>query len=916
MVGDDGPVLGRIAPVLGRQEPGPIDSEALSDFARSPVRCDPRCAPAVLRAGPVLLVVEDLHWADQASLDVLSSLLRSRRDARIAALLTFRSDELHRRHPLRPWLGEMEQLDVLERIDLEPFTVEETRELIAAITGVDPGDEVPSQVQRRADGNPLFIEELLARPGPGRGAPGLPPTLRDILRARAASVPDDAQAILAVAAVAGRPLDADMLARVSGLPATAVDAALAATLDQGLLVATGDGPDLMAFRHALVQEVVYDDLLPGERVRLHGAFAGELAASTPRSRDPGRWAELALHWDAARDEPRTLEAAVRAAEDVERAFAFDAALAWYRRALAAWGSVVDPTAIAGLDRVELLARAASVAALAGDGGHIALLREGIAEADRLDDAVRGSVLRGRLGHALWLGGDPAGAEAAYGEALARMPPGPATAERAQLLARIAQSLNLSGRDLESIRLAESAVAMAREVGDRRIEGLALNTLGSDLTYHGRSDLGGEYLERSLAIALDVGDPDDIARAYLNVVESLADSGREERALGLARDGIERARSMSVETTYGIFLAYRMAAILYDLGRWDEAARIVAEWRLEVPGPDDAAYALARIVEALVITVELSVATGDWESATTTLTGVGRIIGRFAPEYQYTGPYRSALAELALWQRRPGDALAAVEAGLDALGVTDDPRFRVRLLRLGMRAAADLAEAARDRRDVAAEAEAVRVATALRVRTTAERSTGGDPDGALAAELAADAAMAEAEETRLRGPGDPAAWRESVARWQARGRPYPAAYARWREAEASFAHGDRAGATAALAEAHGTAVRLGARPLSDAISALSRRARVPLPSPGEEGNGAHPEETAPRPSAAAELGLTPRECEVLELVAQGMTNRQIAEALYISVYTAGVHVSRILGKLGATSRTEAAGIAYRLGLVER
>lgn len=918
VVGDDGPVLGRIAPALGRRDPRAIDPEAPSELARS------RLFDAILAAlqrlsglAPVLLVVEDLHWADQASLDVLSSLLRSRHDARIAALLTFRSDELHRRHPLRPWLGEMQRLDALERIDLGPFSVEETRELIAAITGVDPGDEVPGEVQRRADGNPLFIEELLARQGAGRGAPGLPPTLRDILRARAASVPDDAQAVLAVAAVADRPLDADMLVRVSGLPVGAADAALEAALDRGLLVAAGDAPDRLVFRHALVQEVVYDDLLPGERVRLHGAFAAELASSIPRSREPGRWAELAAHWDAARDEPRTLAAAVRAAEEAERAFAFDAALARYRRALTAWDLVVDPAAIAGLDRIEILARAASVAALAGDGGTVALLREGIAEADRLGDAARGSVLRGRLGHALWLGGDPAGAEAAYGEALTRMPPGPPTMERAQLLARIAQSLMLGGRDLESIRLAESAVAMAREVGDRRIEGQALNTLGSSLTYHGRSDLGAEYLERSLAISLDVGDPDDIARAYLNVVESLADSGREERALDLAGEGIERARSMSVEATYGTFLAYRIAAILYDLGRWDEAARIVAEWRLEVPGPDAEVYFLARIVEALVITVQLGVATGDWESATTTLTGVGGIIGRFAPEYQYTGPYRSALAELALWQRRPGDALAAVEAGLDALGATDDARFGSRLLRLGLRAAADLAEIARDRRDVTAEAEAVRVATALRAGTDPERSTGGDADGALAAEIAAEVAGAAAEETRLLGAGDPAAWRESVTRWQARGRPYPAAYARWREAEASLANGDRAGATVALAEAYATAVRLGARPLSEAISSLARRARLPLRPPGGgERIGTRPEETAPARSAAAGLGLTPRECEVLELVAQGMTNRQIAEALYISVYTAGVHVSRILGKLGATSRTEAAGIAYRLGIVER
>ncbi len=313
---------------------------------------------------------------------------------------------------------------------------------------------------------------------------------------------------------------------------------------------------------------------------------------------------------------------------------------------------------------------------------------------------------------------------------------------------------------------------------------------------------------------------------------------------------------------------------------------------------------------------MTIAAGHWDVGRTRLARMTELLKRFPTEYQYTGPYSCARAELALWEGHPRAAVDAVAAGLDRLERTDDVRYRVRLLRLGLRGAADLAEVARDRRDGEEGSAALELAASIRSRTAAALDAIAAMQGGLASELSAEAATITAEESRLRGAADPAAWREAAARWQARGRPYHRAYAGWREAEASLALGDRPSATAVLQDAHTLAERLGAQPLVAAISALGRRARIPLEDAALPTAVTVSAVQDPAVRAVRDLGLTPREREVLELVAEGLTNRQIAEALFISENTAGVHVSRILGKLGATSRTEAAGKAYRLGIVAR
>jgi DNA-binding CsgD family transcriptional regulator/tetratricopeptide (TPR) repeat protein len=922
IIADDGAVLSRVTPALGPRQTRAAESPP-SEAPRGHLMEALLGLFARLAAdAPVLFVVEDLHWADSASLDALAFLLRTLRDHPIGLVLTFRSDELHRRHPLRPWLGEIERLGSVDRLELAPLEPAQTGELIAAIRGVEATPELVERIQDRSDGNPFFIEELLAQGDQRVGRSALSPGMRDILLARVESVPDDAQTILAVAAAMGRRVDSALLKQVSALSPAAFDKGLAACLERRLLVVDDLGTrDRLGLRHALIAEVVYDGILPDHRTRLHRAIAEALAIriAAPGPTEPGAWAELAGHWYGAHDEARALEAALHAADEAEQAFAWAAALAQYHRALAGWELVPDPEEIAGFDRVELLSRAA-MAASPGEptGAAVPLLREAIVEADGQGDIARGALLRGRLGLALWFDGRPVEARVAYQEALAMVPPDPPTVERAWILARFAQGLMLDGSERESQGLAEAAIAMAREVGDRRIETHALNTLGCDLGCLGQCELGAENMERALEIALELGDPDNIERAYNNATEVLAICGHDERAIELAREGIERSRALGMGEVDGALIGFHAAEVLYDAGRWSEAASLLIDGRLDVPATDVRVLPLADTVEALAKNVQLDVGTGDWDAAARKLTWVReQLRDGFETEYQYTGPYASACAELALWQGRPREALAAIEEVLPRLEQTDDIRYRMRLLRLGTRAAADLAEIARDRRDRAAEKEAEGIAASLRTRSASAVAVIASMDGGLALELEAEELTVVAEETRLRGVSDPGAWSDAAAGWSARGRPYHRAYARYREGEGRLAAGDRGGAAEALEEARSIASALGAGPLLGTVGALARRARIRLDRPLVDGTvSSKPGRDDHAGAVATELALTPREREVLELVAQGMTNRQIAGALYISVHTAGIHVSRILSKLGATSRTEAASRAYRLGLVAR
>jgi len=259
---------------------------------------------------PVLLVVEDLHWADPATLETISFLVHSLQSVPFLLLATYRSDELHRRHPLLPWLAELERSGRVERLELDRLDRPAILALVRGILDTDPPPDLVGEIFERSDGNPFFAEELVAACRDD-DVLRLPSTLREILVAHVGRLPDSAAAVLRVAAVAGRRVEHDLLASVAGLPGRELDDGLRAAVMGHVLVVEADGDDeRYAFRHALVQEVVYDELLPGERRRLHRALAEALEADGAGAHDSeaGHWAELAHHWAQAHEERKAFEA--------------------------------------------------------------------------------------------------------------------------------------------------------------------------------------------------------------------------------------------------------------------------------------------------------------------------------------------------------------------------------------------------------------------------------------------------------------------------------------------------------------------------------------------------------------------------------------------------------------------------------
>lgn len=920
-VGRSGPDLARLVPALAPA--AEVDATIQQEWLQA------RLLEALLgffqrlaATTPMLLAIEDLHWADPATRQTVAFLARNVRSDRLILAMTFRSDELHRRHPLLPWLAELGRAGSIERVDLHRLDLDGTRELLAAIGGSEPSEDLVARIHGRSDGNPFFVEELLNAERESGGSERLPPTLRDVLVARIASVPEATQNVLGAAAVAGRRVDHDLLAAIAGQPESTLVEVLRPAVASQLLVAEAEtsGEAGYVFRHALLQEVVYDDLLPGERRRLHRACAEALAArQTGDGAAAAHWSELAHHWSAAHDDPAALHASIRAAEAAEQGFAFASALGHYERALELWAGVPGPEALAGTDRVGVLSRAARAAYLNGDGRrNVALSREAANILDPAIDPAGSAVLQEHLGRALWNFGDTRGALAAYESAVALMPTEPPTQERARVLSGLAQQLMLLDRWVESHSLCDEAIAIAREVGALEAEGHAQNTLGMDLAAEGRCGEAVAALERATEIAHEARNADDIGRAYINLADALFFCGDAARAAQVIDDGTRVCDDYGITGSYGCYVRQTGVLINYDLGRWPTARRLAEESTAilhagglvaSTAGTADR-YGLARSVSLLV-------GTGA-PDAGTALDQLEELIHEGPVELQFSGPYYMARAEFELWQGRPDDGLGTVQLGLADMASKETWFwYMVRLHRIGTRAVADVAEVARARRDGELEEEAHRRAALLREdrRRTVAASLALQ-SGMAAEETLAEAATAEAEETRLRGEADPDAWREALDRWRARERPHLVAYVLWRQAEAYLTVGDRAAAADALSEAEAIAVALGARPLVAAIGSLAERSRIRLQQAGVGKSVDEVRSVEELPSTPPDpFGLTEREREVLALVALGRTNRQIGESLFISGNTAGVHVSNILGKMGASSRAEAAGIAVRLGLAE-
>jgi DNA-binding CsgD family transcriptional regulator len=845
----------------------------------------------VSEASPVVLVLEDLHWSDSASAELLDFLARNLHQSSVLLVGTYRSDELGGRHPLRGPLLELGRHMHVVEMRLHGLDIRDTATFLEALLGEQPESALVSEVQSRSEGNPFFIEELMA----AMPSTTISDELRRMILLRVDRMSESASQLVGIAAAIGVSLDQHLLETVSEFEAERFDLALAEVVDHQILVAESEAR-VLRFRHTLLYEAASTLLLRTERVRVHQKIALTLSAHPSYGgTGPGhRAAEQARHWLAAGAWPEALNASVAAAEEASAVFAFPEALEQFERALAAWDRAPDATLQSGWDRGAVLEAAADAAYFAGHGQRAVELS--VAAVDAIDetvDPVRKAVCLTQLGRNSWAVGESQAPLDALAEAMRMLPTDEPSAERARILAEQGRGLLLLSRFSESRECCEQAIASARASGARAEEGHALNTLGVLRALDGDHAEGIALMRAALEIAEEIGDPDDLNRAYANLCHVWFVSGRLEESAAVTLDSMAMGEALG-----GVRLnaaALNSADSLLLLGRWGDAEALVRDVEL-VSGNCG--------IHRELLQAEIALRRGQFDMARDYL-AVADERTKNLDDVQFRGDFHTLRAALALEEGRALEAFDDVERALALSAVTEDTFFTPKMCMLGVRALAD--QLREDRAlggRVDDEADNLRkLAAGLveRADTAAGPSEHGRPG--LPQPLAC-ALTCRAEATRLRR-SDPSSWDRAAVAWEGLSQPYQVAYCRWREAEALLkARGKRSTATKSLSAAWKIASDLGAESLRGHIEQLALRARIPL-------DKARPELRTD--SAARSLGLTSREVEVLGHLAAGRSDRQIAEELFISKKTASVHVSNILRKLDATNRVEAGEIGQRVGL---
>jgi len=817
---------------------------------------------------PVVLVLEDLHWADESSRDLLAFLAVRLLDKPVMMIGTLREEGLA--GGVGQWLAELERRPGVTRLHVGRLPDGEIAELVTELlpTAAASAERVAAVVAA-AEGNPLYAREL-AYAGPH----ALPSSITDAVLAKAAGLTAQARAVVDQVCVADGGMSHDLLAATIPLAEKRLLASTRRAVASGLLVTAGDG---YAFGHALIRQVLYAHLLPGERRQLHRRLAEALA---PRAdSDPGL---LAQHWHLAGCPDRAAPAAVAAARHAVSARAYPEAVRYYALAteLAAWLPESGPS---------LAEEAAQAASWAGDPDRATEWAEqALDQSSSASPADRARLLE-RIGRYRYEAGDLNAAIEATGRAVDLLSDGPPSALRARVLAALATWRMLLGQFGQALPIAVRAVAEAQQTDAVAEHAHGLATLGVIQAQHGEPDAGMAALRRAFTLARRTSNVEDVARAAANLTYLLITAGRFTEALKVARAGQRAARSMDAPPALTGALDNNIAALLHLTGRWREADQFLAE----VIGESE--VTITRYLELMQL--ELAVGQGDIQRAAK----LAAALEKAPPDPGLIGPLRACLAEQALYVGNLAVAAGQVLDGLATLGGTSWSEEEIRLLAAGARVAADLAAlpvAARPK-DLPEPWEAAAATFDDRAQAIRDRDSAGRPG------VAAFGALAAAEHARQHGTDDGPTWSTAADAWRAAGQPYREAYARLREAEAAARAGQRRRAARALAAGEALARDLPSAPLLGLAGEVARRARL---SPGIG-------QPAPAVAARSRFGLTNRETEVLALLANGASDREIARALLISEHTVAVHISRISAKLGVRDRTAAATLGARLALTQ-
>jgi len=838
-------------------------------------------------ASPLLMIIEDFHWADGATRNFVSFLVRNLRRQRIALVLTERKEDVAAGDRL--WEEDLSKR--AERIELTGLDRAAIGKLLAAGAEGPPPDDVVDEVFRRSGGNPFFAEELLAA-RMDRGTGELPATLKDALLTRGRRLSPDARRVVLAAAAVARACGTTLLGGAAELEEPALSRAVREALAANVLEQLSAG-DAFQFRHDVVRQIVYEDLLPGERAGLHARVAATMTEARA-ALGPG---ELAYHWRAAGDVSQAIVASIDAARTTSEAHAFSEALGHLERALELVEEAGGLPEAADLDRAELLRRAAETARHAGEHDRAAALAQtALGHVDAAVDRARAAGLHELLGHCQSF--EYEAALRAFRTALGLLPASH-DADRARLLGAEANALIGLGtwRTVQEGSVqATAALELAKGAGARAEEAYAGIMLGLALAILGRPAEGAEHLRRARATAAELNRAEDLLRAHLYLGEALRLAGDFESALAVMDEGRGLAIELGMDASFGRYMALNSAEDRFLLGRWDGTRTLLEEARVE---RDPTSW--NRMLWGMVAG-QLALGRGDLAAAQAELEQARAVHDAEGRPAEYAAPLHAALAELALVRRDHDTARDLIRTGCQAVADQADLLYAPALFSLGARVEAEAADAGRvPRAEAAGRAAELRDALAAMVPST----PGATPPPSVLAHLA----LCRAEAGRAAGAVGGEHWAEAAERWDAVGAPYHAAYVRAHHAEALLqARGDAVAAADLLSRAYDTARELGAAQLRVKVELLAGRDLVHLQvRSGEE----PPPLAAPEPAPG--FDLTAREREVLALLAEGLTNRAIAERLVISEKTAGVHVSHIFAKLDVHDRRVAATRAYQLGL---
>jgi len=722
---------------------------------------------------PLLWIVDDLHWADRSTRELLGFLARTLRASAVLIVTAYRADDLDRSSPLRPFLAELRRVPGVHRFELPGLTRAETAELLRETLGRRPADDLVDRVHRRSGGNALMAIELALSDG------GVPESLRDLLLARIDLLPETARYVVQRAAIGGRSIPHGLLAAISGLPEDELFKALRVAADQRVLL-----PDAgrYQFRHALLREAVVGELLPAERTRLHRICAEALEADPSLVAADAYAAELAYHWNEAGDAVKAFPALFRAADEAGRVPAYSERAQQLGRALVLWPRVPDAAAVAGTDRLGLFEAAVEAAGWSADSLQVLDLVDRAAEiADRGKEPERLAMLFGQRAMALHdLGRD--GAVTAAEEALQLLPAEPVAA-RARVLDLLGAVFTLRGRLQQALETAEECARLAASVGEESIEIAARTTYGWALSMLGSYDESLAALQAAQRQAEAVGEQRQLVRIHLNSSVALQGLGRLQEAVDIARRGLDGAAATGLERGMGPVLSIYLASSLASIGRWDEAL-VVAGEGLDLDPAGMAAAALHTV------RAEIAFGRGDVAAARELLALAGATTGVEITPWML--PAIRLRAEIELAEGHLDEAAATVGG---ALAVA---RERGALLDTW-----------------ALVTTAARISTAIPgLRETA--------DG-----LRTDSPVLAAYSAQFNAELGAATWLDVVAAWEAIGHAEHTSYAELRAAQVALSTGDRVTARDQLRSAAARCEQLGAVARLREIEVLARGGHIDL-----------------------------------------------------------------------------------------